>query len=196
MSLKETLDLKPDYNPPKLWSVEDLPARGGVVKRLNAPLTIETKFNPVRAKATDIAKVQAVKFGDMLKAGYKPSEAARKLHTTVKEIMSREQTQVMLKELIEKFTFDAKVRALAQRALVNKGMLENSTPEGDQKLLLEYLKLAAADKETGINDPAQINISTGATIDPALKKTLDLISLPEIEAAPEENETPLENHKT
>jgi hypothetical protein len=188
VGLKETLPLLPSsttWAPPK-FLVTELPSRGGIVKRLNAPTGLVTKLTPVRAKAGDVNKLQALKFGDLLKAGMKPSAAARKLHTTVEKLMSKEETQAEVKRIVEKYHLEAKARALIQRALVNKGMLENSMVDGDPKLLLEYLKLAASDKETGINDPGQINVNLGPVMEPALKAMLDAtIPVPAIECETE-----------
>lgn len=192
--LKDSLQFAPKNVPPTpdlpLWVVRTFPAAGedSIVERLEAPVEITLKVTPTRARAGDIVTLRAHKFGDLLKAGMKPGEAAHKLKTTIKALMDKPQTQQVVKDLIEGYTFDAQVRKLLARALANKGMIEQASEGGDPKLLVDYLKLVNADSEVGITGAPQVNFTVG--MDEALKnllaKTPPLELPPPIEAETED----------
>lgn len=192
MSLKDTMPFVEPPEDPTLnllwneetppWLVTDLP-RPKFALSLTLRVSTETKASSrgTRNLVKDLNRLQAEKFRDLLVAGYKPNKAAEMLKTTVTKLMEKPDTKKLLKKTIEEFTLNADVRKLLQRALVNKGVLENSTEEGDKKLLIEYLKMLGADTEVGINAPPKTEVSIG--ISPALKEILDrtvpLPALPE-----------------
>jgi hypothetical protein len=188
MSLKDLLPLKPGVGSGERprWVVAELPERPSAVQLwISAPHTVDLKYTPQRSRARDVGKMQARKFGDLLARGVRPGEAAHMMHTSIRALMDKKETRDVVRNMIEEYTLDGKVRALLQRALVNKGLLENSLPQGDPKLLLEYLKMTADDSEVGIRGAPQINATF--VMDPALRDILDrTIPLPEIVIAPEE----------
>lgn len=188
--LKESLPLLPklveDWPKYPRWVVESHPTKAKSISvLLEAPVDLKLKVTPPRSKASDVVKLRAQAFGKLLKAGLKPGEAAHKLHTTVRELMSKEQTQKEVREIIEGYHLDAAARKLLQRALVNRGVLESV----DEKLKLDYLKLLAEDSELGIKTAAPTQINVG--LDPGLKAFLDA-TVPVAELAPPEKEEPLE----
>lgn len=175
-TLKDSLPLLPvnEFNPEiPPWVTEKFEKPKGEVasQSLDVPLELELKVTPTRARASDITSLQAQKFGDLIKKGHKPGAAAHMLRTTLKAIMDKPQFQKVAKDLVETYTITAEARRLMARALVNKGLAENSLPEGDAKLLVDYIKLANADTELGITQPTSLNVHVG--IDPALKDLLD-----------------------
>jgi hypothetical protein len=176
--LKDTLPLVTIGNTFDPGVTDELPRRaGGFSFYILAPREVTWKVTPQRAKASDIAKLQAYKFVDLLKSGVKPGEAAHRLHTSVKTIMSNPQSQKVVKEVIEEFTYNAEVRKLLQRALVNKTAVENAGEKGDKKLLLDALKLMADDSELGIKGPSVM--IGGPVISSALQDVLDKIEPPQ-----------------
>ncbi len=183
--LKDSLPLvgPPDLPVPELfdpypWIVKELPVKeGGVKELMEAPADISLTVTPIRYKAKDVHSLQAIKFGEFLKAGYKPGEAAHKLKTSVRAIMEKPQAQKIVKDLIETYEFTAEVRKHLVKAAVNKGIIENSAvsedgkPLGDPKLLIDYLKLAQQDGELGITAPQNVNVNMG--LNPILQSLLD-----------------------
>jgi len=187
LSLKDSIPFSPKIVPDgpvrPYWVVEGFPepAEEAILFRLEAPIDLSLKVTPPRAKASDVVKLRAQQFGRLLKAGYKPGEAAHRLHTTVRELMSKEHTQNIVKEIVEGYTLDAAARKLLQRALVNKMVIENAGKEGDQKALVDALKLMADDSELEIKKPVTNNFNVGLPSE--LKSFLDS-AVPVAELAP------------
>jgi hypothetical protein len=182
--LKDTLP----FVTPKQGSakfISDLQRRpDGISIFLLAPQEVTWKVTPQRAKASDVAKLTAHKFVDLMKSGLKPGEAAHRLHTSVRNIMQNSSSRKVVKDVIEEFTYDASVRKLLQRALVNKTAVENADEKGDKKLLLEALKLMADDSELEIKKPVAL-LGGPVTISTSLQEVLD--AMPD---APEPIDTP------
>lgn len=185
MSLREQLNLKPKSVPDEYvyrWIVPGFQERGPSVKlRLAAPTGIVVRIAETQVKARDVKTVRAKRFGDLLQQGMRPGEAAHRLKIPLKKLMEEKPTQKVVRDLIEGYTFDAQVRKLLQRALVNKGVIDNSSEGGDKKLLVDYLKMMGSDTEVGVDAPAQVNVHIG--LDKPLKDLLDsTIPVPQLEA--------------
>lgn len=144
----------PGYSP-TTFIVAELPSRPDAIQIiLDGPSEVETKVSPARAKASDIGKLRAKKFVELLRLGRRPSEAAHALHTTVQEMMMHSDVQKQVKDLVDEFSFDAQQRKALVRAGANKIALTNLKDGGDPKLALEALKLIGDDHEVAIKGQA------------------------------------------
>lgn len=197
--LKDTLPLitRPKAET-ETWIVDKFPVKEDTSsEKFLAPVDLQLKVTPVRAKAKDLVSLQVQKFGDLLQEGWKPNEAARKLKTTVSKMLDKPQAQERCKKIIEAYDTNDRVRALLWKSMVNKGILENAEGEdADPKLLLDYLKLAAQDTSLGITAPQNVSVNIG--IDPALKSLLAISEpIKELEAplAAETEDLPKEEDK-
>lgn len=163
--LKDELNLIPDpYRKPPAWLKEDFPPKeDSITITFDGPSEIRTKVEPVRAKASDVPKARLIAFCDFLKMGRKPNEAARALHTTVREIMSHPDASKLVEKLVNEYTLTADQRKLAVRAAANKIMVSNLEEGGDPKMLLEAVKFIAEDPEVGIRghnaNPIQVDLT-------------------------------------
>jgi hypothetical protein len=190
MSLKDSLPLlppDPGVTPPEkpTWVAEELRERKNPVSvTMEAPVDLDLRVCPAYSRASSVGQMKAQKFVSLLKEGVKPGEAAHRLHTSLKHIMSEPQAKGMIRQIIEGYTLDASVRRLLARALVNKIALE-ADAAGDAKTVLDAVKIMGADPEVGLNAAPQTNVNI-AVIDPALREVLDrTIPIPALEASPE-----------
>lgn len=129
-------------------------------------LTIEEFSCNIELEAKDKPdkKLLSKKFVDLLGQGYKPGEAAKRVGTSIKGIMSDSKVSKQIKALVENYQLNADVRRQVARNIANKIALENM--DGDptqQKLALDAIKVIGADTEVGINAPPQpgIQINVG-----------------------------------
>lgn len=136
------------------WIKPEFADKNGDITLITAgPRVVETSIQAVRAKASDIGKLNARRFVDLLRLGHRPGEAAHMMHTTVQTLMENPDTKKMVQQLADKYTLDAKTTKLVVRALRNKIMLENA--DKDPKLALEAAKQAAEDPDVGLSRGAQ-----------------------------------------
>ncbi len=143
-----------------------IPVRGGIVPDWAAEKkgppegevvtatfdTDETVEVSVHQKPLEGLKIK--RFLEMVEAGEKPGAAAKRLGTTVTQIMEEQGVRPAVKALLEQFGFNNAVRKEMVRAALNKIMMENvdSGTKG-QKLAIAAAKEIAKDPDVGLNAP-------------------------------------------
>lgn len=165
--LKDTLPLfKPGQksNSNRPWVKDEFPEpANGITLVFAGPQEVETSIQAVRAKASDIGKLQARRFVDLLKLGHKPGEAAHRMHSTVRDIMQNPDAKKMVQELADQYALSGEDTKLLIRSLRNKIMLTSDDP----KLQLEAAKQASEDPDVGLKGGtpvAQVDVTLRAML--------------------------------
>lgn len=129
---------------------------------------VENPVAVVTEKQVNVENVfrrRARRFMDLIAEGKKPAEAANDLHVRLGDLMADKHVKERVKEAIETWHLDDKVRKLLVRAVTNQLLVEGKDSDNvaEKKLALEAAKLIAADPDVGLQQQGPIvQIDLGA----------------------------------